>query len=224
MTNSEHLPELKQKLKRICDKSMIKKRYIHLTEEILKENPNLCTYKEPSLDARQDILVPEVPKLGKEAASKAIKEWNRPKSEITHLIVCSTAGVDMPGADHRLVKLLGLRPSVNRFMLYHQGCFAGGTVLRLAKDLAENNVGARVLIVGSELTVTTFGGPCESHLDSLFGQAIFGDGAAAIIIGSHPNTLLNNHCSRLCPLHKLSYLIQMVQLRDIYVKKASLFI
>ncbi|XP_058786884.1 chalcone synthase-like [Vicia villosa] len=187
VTNSNHMPQLKDKLKRICEKSMIKKRYMHLTEEMLKENPNISSYEKSSLDARQDILVEEVPKLGEKAASKAIKEWGRPKSEITHLIFCSTSGVDMPGADYQLVKLLNLNPSTKRFMLYHQGCFAGGTVLRLAKDLAENNIGARVLVVCSELTVVTFRGPNENHLDSLVGQALFGDGASSVIVGSNPD-------------------------------------
>nr|BAB40787.2 chalcone synthase [Lilium hybrid division I] len=188
ITNSEHLTDLKQKFKRMCKKSMIKKRYIHLNEEILQENRNMCAYMAPSLDARQDIVVVEVPKLGKEAASKAIKEWGQPKSKITHLIFCTTSGVDMPGADYQLTKLLGLRPSVNRFMMYQQGCFAGGTVLRFAKDLAENNCDARVLVVCSEITAVTFRGPSESHLDSLVGQALFGDGAAAVIVGSDPDT------------------------------------
>nr|ADO85328.1 chalcone synthase [Boesenbergia rotunda] len=187
ITKSEHLTELKEKFKRMCDKSMIRKRYMHVTEEILKENPNMCAYMEPSLDERQDIVVVEVPKLGKEAAAKAIKEWGQPKSKITHLIVCTTSGVDMPGADYQITKLLGLRPSVNRFMMYQQGCFAGGTVLRLAKDLAENNRGARVLVVCSEITAVTFRGPSESHLDSLVGQALFGDGAGAIIVGADPD-------------------------------------
>nr|XP_010908135.1 chalcone synthase 3 [Elaeis guineensis] len=187
ITNSEHLADLKEKFKRMCDKSMIHKRYMHLTEEILKENPNMCAYMAPSLDARQDLVVVEVPKLGKEAATKAIKEWGQPKSRITHLIFCTTSGVDMPGADYQLTKLLGLRPSVNRFMMYQQGCFAGGTVLRLAKDLVENNRGARVLVVCSEITAVTFRGPSESHLDSLVGQALFGDGAAALIIGADPD-------------------------------------
>lgn len=40
----------------------------------------------------------------------------------------------MPGADYQLTKLLGLKPSVKRVMLYAQGCSAGATVLRLAKD------------------------------------------------------------------------------------------
>ncbi|KAG8090652.1 hypothetical protein GUJ93_ZPchr0011g27240 [Zizania palustris] len=187
ITKSEHMVDLKEKFKRICDKSQIRKRYMHLTEEILQENPNMCAYMAPSLDARQDIVVVEVPKLGKAAAQKAIKEWGQPRSRITHLVFCTTSGVDMPGADYQLAKMLGLRPSVKRLMMYQQGCFAGGTVLRVAKDLAENNRGARVLVVCSEITAVTFRGPSESHIDSMIGQALFGDGAAAMIVGSDPN-------------------------------------
>nr|AAP37051.1 chalcone synthase [Lupinus luteus] len=186
VTNREHKAELKEKLKRMCEKSMIKKRYMHLTEDILKENPSICAYMAPSLDARQDMVVVEVPRLGKKL-NQAIKEWaNHKIKAITHLIFCTTSGVDMPGADYQLTKLLGLRPYVKRYMMYQQGCFAGGTVLRLAKDLAENNKGARVLVVCSEITAVTFRGPSETHLDSLVGQALFGDGAAALIVGSDP--------------------------------------
>ncbi|KAK3043328.1 hypothetical protein RJ639_002571 [Escallonia herrerae] len=72
----------------------------------------------PSLDASQDMVVVEIPKLGKEAAAKAIKEWSQPKSKITHLIFCTTSAVDMLGADYQLTKLLGLCPSVKRLMMY----------------------------------------------------------------------------------------------------------
>ncbi|XLR69442.1 hypothetical protein S83_020114 [Arachis hypogaea] len=188
ITNSEHMTDLKEKFKRMCEKSMIRKRYMHLTEDFLKKNPSMCEYMAPSLDARQDIVVVEVPKLGKEAATKAIKDWGQPKSKITHLVFCTTSGVDMPGADYQLTKLLGLRPSVKRLMMYQQGCFAGGTVLRLAKDLAENNKNARVLVVCSEITAVTFRGPSDTHLDSMVGQALFGDGAAAVIVGADPDT------------------------------------
>ncbi|PHT82195.1 hypothetical protein T459_15210 [Capsicum annuum] len=91
---------------------MIKKSYMYLTEEILKENPNICEYMAPSLDARQDIVVVEIPKLGKEATQKAIEEWGQPKSKITHLVFCTTSVVDMPGADYKLTNLLGLQPSI----------------------------------------------------------------------------------------------------------------
>lgn len=166
-------------------KSTTNKRYLHLTEEFLKSNPNICTYQAPSFNARQDLLVSEVPKLGKQAAMEAIKEWGQPISKITHLIFCTTSG--MPGADYQLTKLLGLNLTVNRFMIYQQGCFAGGTALRLAKDLAENNHGARVLLVCSDITGTLFHGPSQTHLDILIGQAIFGYGAAVAIVGANVN-------------------------------------
>ncbi|KAG4999872.1 hypothetical protein JHK87_020944 [Glycine soja] len=158
ITNSEHMTELKEKFKRMCDKSMIKKRYMYLNEEILKENPSVCAYMAPSLDARQDMVVVEVPKLGKEAATKAIKEWGQPKPSPLR-----QALHDVP----------------TRLLCRWHGA-------SLAKDLAENNKGARVLVVCSEITAVTFRGPTDTHLDSLVGQALFGDGAAAVIVGSDP--------------------------------------
>nr|KAJ0221188.1 hypothetical protein LSAT_V11C200065390 [Lactuca sativa] len=168
------------------DKSMVKTRYMYFTDEMLQEKPNICAHMAPSLDERQDISIVEIPKLGAEAATHAIKEWGQPKSKITHVVFCSINGVDMPGADYQLIKLLRLNPSVKRVMLYHQGCFAGGTVLRLAKDLAENNKGARVLVVCSEIVAGTYRGPGEAHLDGLVAMALFGDGAAAVIVGADP--------------------------------------
>ncbi|KAJ0966572.1 hypothetical protein J5N97_023489 [Dioscorea zingiberensis] len=123
-----------------------------------------------------------LPKLAKQPSLKGIKEWGLPKSSITHLIFCTTSG-----ADYHPSKLLSLQPAVNRFMLYQQGCFAGGTVIRLAKDIAKNKAGARVLVVCSEITTVTFCGPTESHLDSLVSQALFGDGAVFWI--AHPGGL-----------------------------------
>ncbi|KAG6484056.1 phenylpropanoylacetyl-CoA synthase-like [Zingiber officinale] len=186
VTNAEDKTELKQKFKRICEKSTIRKRHMCLTEEILKENPSLCAYMAPSFDARQGIVLEEVPRLAKEAADKAIKEWGRPVSDVTHLVFCSAAGVDLPGVDYRLIQLLGLPARVRRVMLYNVGCHAGGTALRVAKDLAENNKGARVLVVCSELNVMFFRGPDDHHFENLIGQALFGDGAAALIVGADP--------------------------------------
>ncbi|KAG6787743.1 hypothetical protein POTOM_003788 [Populus tomentosa] len=96
---------------------------MYLNEDTIMKNPSLSTYDAASLDARQEILVTEVPKLGKEAALKAIEEWGQPKSKITHLIFCTSSGIHIPGADHELTKLPGLERSVKRFMIYVKwGC------------------------------------------------------------------------------------------------------
>ncbi|KAD7477940.1 hypothetical protein R6Q59_026466 [Mikania micrantha] len=160
---------------------------MYLTDEILKEKTSICNYMAPSLNDRQDIVVEEVPKLGEQAATQAITEWGQHKSKITHLVFSTSSGINMPTADYRLAKLMGLNPSIKRFVMYQNGCYGGGLVLRLAKDLAENNKGARVLVVCSEISsATCFHGPDETNIDNLIGRALFADGAAALIVGSDP--------------------------------------
>ncbi|KAK0606969.1 hypothetical protein LWI29_007076 [Acer saccharum] len=125
------------------------------------------------------MLVVEIPKSGKEAAMKAIKEWGQSKSKITHLIFITSAG-----------------------------CFADGTALCHAKDLTENNKGAHVLVVCSEMMTILFHGPSED-LAGLVGQALFGDGAAAMIVGSDPipgvekpyNPPSQGHSASICKSH-----------------------
>ncbi|KAF8684445.1 hypothetical protein HU200_044339 [Digitaria exilis] len=189
VTKSEHLcDDLKDKLKRICNKSAISKRYFHHTEELLGRHPELTSRKCPSLDTRQDILGTSVPELAAAAAAKAIAEWGRPATEITDLVVSSFSGAHMPGVDFHLANLLGLRPSVRRTMLYMNGCFGGSAALRVAKDIAENNRGARVLVASADLTLVFFRAPDETHADTetLVMQALFGDGAGAVVVGADP--------------------------------------
>ncbi|GAB4826081.1 hypothetical protein Ancab_008952 [Ancistrocladus abbreviatus] len=53
----------------------------------------------------------------------------------------------MPSCDYQLTKMLGFNPSINRIMIYQQGCYASGTVLCIVKDVAESNKGARLLVL-----------------------------------------------------------------------------
>jgi chalcone synthase len=186
VTNCNHKTELKAKFKRICDKMQIDKRHMVVRRELLEENPSIASYMDNSMNARHQVVMEWVPKLAKEAAENAIKEWGRSVSEITHIVMATTSVVNMPGVDLLVAKSLGLSPKVRRVMLYQTGCWGGAAALRVAKDLAENNKGARVLIVCSECTAIFFRGPSEEYLDGLVGQGLFGDGAAAVVVGSDP--------------------------------------
>ncbi|KAL9247803.1 hypothetical protein vseg_021193 [Gypsophila vaccaria] len=166
---------------------MIRKRHFYLTEEILKANPSMLTYGDASHDFRRKMTVDYLPKLGEEAALKAIKEWGLPKSNITHLIVYNTLAMSMPGADYELARALELGPEVHRTVMYLVGCHAGPHILGHAKNIAENKKGSRILVVCAETTVVNFHGPSEAQIDSLVGQALFGDGAAAVIVGAEPD-------------------------------------
>ncbi|PKA53998.1 Bibenzyl synthase [Apostasia shenzhenica] len=184
--DSDHLVDLKKKFQRICERTAIRKRHFVWNEELLRDNPCLRTFMDSSLNVRQKVAVAEIPKLGAAAAERAIEEWGQPRSGITHLIFCTTSGMDLPGADYQLTKILGLNADVQRVMLYQQGCFAGGTVLRLAKVLAESRKGARVLVVCAETTTVLIRAPSVEHQDDLVTQALFADGASALIVGADP--------------------------------------
>ncbi|TVU45746.1 hypothetical protein EJB05_05244, partial [Eragrostis curvula] len=187
VTKSEHLTDLKAKFKRICHKSGINKRYFHHTEDLLQGYPEFIDRSLPSLDARLDIVSTVIPELAGAAAVKAIAEWGRPATDITHLVVATYSGAHMPGADLRLAALLGLRPSVRRTMLYHNGCASASAALRVAKDIAENNRGARVLVACAEATAILFRAPdAEARVEALIMQALFGDGAGAVVVGADP--------------------------------------
>lgn len=168
------------------EKSMIEKRHMHMSKDLLSRNPGITAYKSPSLNIRQELSDAAIPQLGAEAARRAIGDWGGQPSQVTHLVFCTTASGCMPGADFEVVKLLGLPPSTRRFMMYQAGCHGGGMSLRLAKDLAENNPGARVLVVCSEVMALWLRGPSETHVGNLVGQAIFGDAAGAVIVGAGP--------------------------------------
>ncbi|XWS43196.1 hypothetical protein CRYUN_Cryun16bG0081900 [Craigia yunnanensis] len=180
------------------DNSMIKKRYFYLTKEMLRENPSMCTYMAPSLNARQDMTMKGVPKLGTKAKAKAIKEWGQPKSKITHLIFCTSSSVDMPGADYQHTKLHALPHSVKRTMIYQQSWFVDGTAFHIAKNLVENNKGVCVLVVCFEIISFYLHGVSNTNLDTLVASAFFADGVGAAIVGADLDIVIE------CPLFQLA--------------------
>nr|TKW01015.1 hypothetical protein SEVIR_8G149400v2 [Setaria viridis] len=184
VTKSDHLAKLKAKMKRICYNSGIKKRYFHHTTDTFRDHPEIVDRALPSLDARQAILAPAVPEIAATAAAKAIAAWGRPARDVTHLVLATYSGAHMPGADLRLASLLGLRRSTQRTMFYLGGCAAGSAALRVARDVAENNPGARVLAVCAELSLVLFRAPRVADPGTLVMQALFGDGASAVVVGA----------------------------------------
>lgn len=156
---------------------------MYLTKDLIRNNANFFSSDKlkPSLEARQEMVKRVVPFLGMQAAEKAIKEWGRPVSDITHVVLSTSSDNASPTADFRLAKLLGLRTSVRRSFVYGQYCSGSSTALRTAMDAVQNDPRARVLVVSSEnLSALSFKAPTQ---DNLVLPAILADGAAALVIG-----------------------------------------
>lgn len=184
-TNCDN-PELKQKLTRLCKTTTVKTRYVVMSEEILQKYPELAVEGLPTITQRLDICNKAVTEMAIEASQACIKKWGRPISHITHLVYVSSSEARLPGGDLYLAKGLGLSPETNRVMLYFAGCSGGVAGLRVAKDIAENNPGSRVLLATSETTIIGYKPPNVHRPYDLVGVALFGDGAGAMIIGSDP--------------------------------------
>ncbi|KAL6963759.1 hypothetical protein U1Q18_034764 [Sarracenia purpurea var. burkii] len=179
-------PDLKQKLIRLCKTTTVKTRYVVMSEEILKKYPELATEGHPTVTQRLDICNEAVTQMAIEASQACANNWGRPLSDVTHLVYVSSSEARLPGGDLYLATGLHLRPETRRVMLYFMGCSGGVAGLRVAKDIAENNPGSRVLLATSETTIIGFKPPSAARPYDLVGAALFGDGAGAMIVGSDP--------------------------------------
>ncbi len=103
-------------------------------------------------------------------------------SDITHIITVSCTGFYNPGPDLDLVQGLGLPASTERYNLGFMGCYAAFPALRMADQFCQARPDSVVLVVCLEL--------CTLHLqfreeaDSLLANALFSDGAAAMLVSS----------------------------------------
>lgn len=173
-----------------------------MSKEILDKYPELATEGSPTIRQRFEIANSAVVEMALEASLSCIKEWGRGIENITHIVYVSSSEIRLPGGDLYLANKLGLRNDVRRTMLYFLGCYGGVTGMRVAKDIAENNPGSRVLLTTSETTILGFRPPNKTRPYDLVGAALFGDGAAAVIIGSNP--IIGEES----PFFELNYAIQ----------------
>lgn len=109
--------------------------------------------------------------------------------QITHLIVVSCTGMYAPGLDIDLVNALHLKPSVHRLGINFMGCYAAFTALKAANAFCASQPDARVLIVCTELCSLHF--QREGTEDNLLANALFADGAAAVLVENYPVAGLN---------------------------------
>ncbi|RKQ36825.1 type III polyketide synthase [Kocuria tytonis] len=101
-------------------------------------------------------------------------------ADVTHVVTVSCTGFFAPGPDVRVAKDLGLPADVKRMHLGFMGCNAAFPALQAAATACRADPEAVVLVVCVEL--------CTLHLhvrndtDTIMGNALFADGAAAAVI------------------------------------------
>lgn len=160
----------------------------------------------PSTSARMEIYKANALQLSINAINDCLTHLNDiEKTEITHLITVSCTGMYAPGIDIELVHYLKLNPSTKRTCINFMGCYGAFNGIKVADSICRAEPQAKVLVVCVELCSIHI--QKKTHLDHLFSNAIFADGAAAVLIESNPShqkyfSLDAFHCDLLPSTHQ----------------------
>lgn len=133
----------------------------------------------PTTAERMAVYRREAPPLAVRAANDALARSALSANDVSHLITVSCTGFHAPGVDVELIEQLGMRPTVERTHVGFMGCHGAINALRVGLAITRSDPAARVLLCAVEL--------CSLHFqydwdpEHLVGNAVFGDGAAALV-------------------------------------------
>jgi predicted naringenin-chalcone synthase len=118
-------------------------------------------------------------------AEEAIRAAGLTHEDITHIITVSCTGMTAPGLETLLAQALKLKPLTERYAINFLGCYAAFNAMRWAKNLADNDKNARILIVSAEVCSLHFRN--DTSDDNLLSTYLFSDGVAACVITADPH-------------------------------------
>ena len=140
---------------------------------------------------------------GSRAAEKALLKSEVSPGQVAGLIVTTCTGYLCPGLATYMAERLGLRSDVFLLDLVGQGCAAAAPALRAADHCLKSRPQSFVLVVCVEVCSAAFSS--GEAVDLLISNAIFGDGAAAVLVTDDPKLSgleLRHFESILCPEYR----------------------
>ncbi|HEY3226467.1 MAG TPA: 3-oxoacyl-[acyl-carrier-protein] synthase III C-terminal domain-containing protein [Planctomycetota bacterium] len=158
-------------LMEIFDRAGIQDRYLSFPPSYYFENH--------PFSKRNADYVEHAVKLGGRAVREALKKARRRPEEIDQFYFTTTTGLATPSVDALLASELGFRPDCQRNPLFGIGCAGGAALLGRAAQALKG----RAVLLSVELCGQTFR-PSEATPVNLVGTALFGDGAAAVVVES----------------------------------------
>jgi len=122
-------------------------------------------------------------KLSKEAISRCLTAGGLSVAEIDYIVAVSCTGYLCPGLSALLVKELGMRNNVQRADLIGMGCAGAMPGLQRAHDYVKAYPDKKALVITVEICSACY--YIDDSLETVVGNAICGDGAAAVVVGNH---------------------------------------
>jgi len=155
-----------------------------------------------SWEERTEIYQRHAMGLLEEVAIKAVSEARLSVTDIEVVVFNTITGLSIPSLDAKLINRLGFCPTVERLPIFGLGCGGGVGGLARAARLARGYPGANILFLTVDLC-SLCARPNDSSLAMFVSAALFGDGAAGIVLRAESNpgkmdraiiTAVGEHC------------------------------
>jgi len=138
-----------------------------------------------SFEEKNDIYIRECTKLAEMSLRKALDKAGWTAQDLDYLVTVSCTGIMIPSVDAYLVNSLKMKQHIIRLPVTEMGCAAGVSGIIYAKNFLQANPGKKAAIVAVESPTATFQ-LNDFSMANIVSAAIFGDGAAAILLSSCP--------------------------------------
>jgi alkylresorcinol/alkylpyrone synthase len=129
-----------------------------------------------------DLWIEAAQELGQQAICRALNRAGLACEDLGALYFVSITGIASPSIDARLVNRMGLPLNIRRVPIFGLGCVAGAAGISLAADYVRaypNKVAVLLAVEICSLTIQRG----DLSVANLISSGLFGDGAAAVIVG-----------------------------------------
>jgi alkylresorcinol/alkylpyrone synthase len=165
-----------RKVKKIFENAAVDRRYSIMSPTEV--------FSMTSFEDKNAIYSRECIKLGEDVLTKALAKVKWKTTDIDYLITVSCTGIMIPSLDAYLINSLQMRQDIVRLPVTEMGCVAGVSGIIYAKNFLKANPGKRAALLAVESPTATFQ-LNDFSMANIVSAAIFGDGAACVLLSSH---------------------------------------
>jgi 3,5-dihydroxyphenylacetyl-CoA synthase len=123
-------------------------------------------------------------KTGCRAILNCVESAGVSVKDVDLLAVCTCTGYVCPDVGSRLIAHMGFRKNVQRASVVGLGCAGAVPALQRASDFVRANPGRKALMLAVEICSACY--YIDNTLETVIGNAICADGAAAFLLGAEP--------------------------------------
>ncbi len=173
-------PRQRERIARVYQKTRIASR--HMAVDPLESEFDALRRESATIRDRMNLFYEHAAPLAVEVAGRALADVAGGAAQIGMLVFVTSTGFIAPGVDVRIVKQLGLAPSVSRVVVNFMGCAAAMNGIRTAADYVRAYPDMKAMVVCIELC--SVNAVFADNVNDVIIHSLFGDGCAAVVIGA----------------------------------------